>query len=389
MNLGLLKELKTDEFRVALLPLQVKELVKNGHMVFIEKNAGIHAGYKDDEYEQNGAEICEKEKILKESKLILKVKAPVDSEYGDYNKDHIVFTYFHFDENILPEKIQQMIQSGFTGISYEWVEDNGRYPLLEPMSKLTGYLFAQKAVELVTHHKGILCGKYEDYLKPAHALIIGLGTIGLSALKYFLDNHISVTILDKNVQTINDRINNRFNTIQVDYKENYSISCMPFNNINPVETKTILEENIANFDIILNCAVRRPDLPKSKLEYLIDEAMVKKMELGSVICDTTACDKDLVETCISSEKVNHFDVIFNVVHYNCDHIPSSVGRSASELLTSHTFPFVLEIANKGLVEAARLKKPLYNGIVCYQGKITHQYIAQKKEFEFFELSDLL
>ena len=117
--------------------------------------------------------------------------------------------------------------------------------------------------------------------------------------------------------------------------------------------------------------------------------LVKKMEPGSVICDTTACDKDLIETCVSSEKVDHFDVVNDVIHYNCDHIPSSVRRSASELLTSRMFPFILEIANKGLVETARLKKPLYNGIVCYQGKITHKYIAQKNGFEFFKLSNLL
>jgi alanine dehydrogenase len=389
MNLGLLKELKTDEFRVALMPLQVKELVKNGHNVFVEENAGIHSGYPDNQYLDQGAIIGQKSEILIKAKLLLKIKAPLEYEYNDYNKDHIVFTYFHFDENILPEKIQQLIQSGFTGISYEWVEDNGRYPLLEPMSQLTGYLFAQKAVELVTHHKGILCGKYEDYLKPAHALIIGLGTIGLLALKYFLDNHLAVTILDKNIHNINGRINKRFNTHQIDYIENNSIICLPFNNDNPVESKTKLKEIIESFDIIVNCAVRRSNLPKSKLKYLIDEEMIKKMEPNSVICDTTACDKDLIETCISSEKVDHIDIIHDVIHYNCDHIPSLVGRSASELLTSRTFPFIMDIANKGLVEAIRSNKPLYNGIVCYQGKITHQYIAQKKGFEFYELTDLI
>ncbi len=389
MNIGLLKEHKVEEFRVALLPLQVKELIENGHIVFVEEDAGIHAGYTDHQYQDQGAIIGQKSEILKKAKLILKVKAPLDFEYDDYNKDHIVFTYFHFDENILPEKIQQLIQSGFTGISYEWVEDDGKYPLLEPMSQLTGYLFAQKSVELVTHHKGILCGKYEDYLKPAQVLIIGLGTIGLSALKYFLDNHITVTILDKHIHTINDRINHRFQTHDLDYIKEHTIECIPFNNDIPQQSKTNLEKIIANFDIILNCAVRRPDLPKSKLEYLIDVTMVKAMEPGSVICDTTACDKDLIETCISSEKVNHFDVIFDVVHFNCDHIPSSVGRSASELLTSRTFPFILDIAEKGLAETARMKKPLYNGIVCCQGKITHQYIAQKKGFKFFEFYDLI
>lgn len=389
MNIGLLKENKTDEFRVALMPSQVKELVRNGHKVFVEENAGMHSGFSDSQYIDQGASIGKKNEILSRSKLILKVKAPLENEYNVYNEDHIVFTYFHFDENILPDKIKRLIQSGFTGISYEWVEDNGRYPLLEPMSQLTGYLFAQKAIELITHHKGILCGKYEDYLKPANALVIGLGTIGLSALKYFLVNHISVTILDKHIHTINERINQRFKTSGINYVEQYNIKCIPFNNDQPQLSKKKLEEIIVNFDIILNCAVRRPDLPKSKFEFLIDEAMVKGMEPGSVICDTTACDKDLIETCISSEKVDHFDVIHDVIHYNCDHIPSSVGRSASELLTSRTFPFILEIANEGLVNAALSKKPLYNGIVCYQGKITHQYIAQKKGFEFFELSNLL
>lgn len=389
MNIGLLKEHKTDEFRVALLPFQVKKLIENAHSVFVEEDAGIHAGYTNQQYQSQGATISQKSEILKKSKLLLKVKAPLDFEYHDYNKDHIVFTYFHFDENILPPKIQQLIKSGFTGISYEWVEDNGKYPLLEPMSQLSGYLFAQKAVELVTQHKGILCGKYEDYLNPANVLIIGLGTIGLSALKYFSDNYIDVTILDKHPNTINNRINQRFKTQRIDYLEDYNIECITFNNDQPELTKGYLSRIISKFDMILNCAVRRPDLPKSKLEFLIDRSMVKKMEAGSVICDTTACDEDLIETCISSEKVDHFDIINGVVHYNCDHIPSSVGRSASELLTSRTFPFILEIANKGLIEASRLTKPLYNGIVCYDGKITHRYIAQKKGFEFFELNSLL
>lgn len=389
MIIGLLKEHKTEEFRVALLPIQAKELVESGHTVFVESNAGIHSGYPDDQYRKHGAIIVEKVEILKKAKLLLKVKAPLDFEYNDYSKDHIVFTYFHFDENILPEKIGQLIKSGFMGISYEWVEDNGRYPLLEPMSQLSGYLFAQKAVELITHHKGILCGKYEDYLNAAHALIIGLGTIGLSALKYFLDNHIEITILDKNIHTINNRINKRFFTNQVDYVKDYSINCLPFNNENPAETKAKLKAVMADFDIILNCAVRRPDLPKSKLEYLIDEEMIRMMGPNSVVCDTTACDKDLIETCISTEKIDHIDIIHNVIHYNCDHIPSMVGRSASELLTSRTFPFVREIARKGIIEAAKQNKPLHNGIVCFNGKITHEYIADKKGFQFFKLKDLL
>ncbi|OQX75437.1 MAG: hypothetical protein B6D61_10365 [Bacteroidetes bacterium 4484_249] len=389
MNIGVIKETKTDETRVALQPFQVKVLIANGHKIYVENNAGVLAGFPDDEYVVNGAEIKDKKYILDKCKLILKIKAPLDNEYNDYTKDHIIFTYLHFDENILPDKIRELIKSGFMGIAYEWVEESGRYPLLEPMSKLTGYLFAQKAVEFCTKYKGIICGKHEDYLKGANVLIIGLGTIGLSSLKFCMDNNLKISVLDKNLATVNIRINERFKTNKIDYIEKYSIELISFNNSDPLKTKAELEKTINKYDIILNCAVRRPDMPKDKLEYLIDRQMIQTMEPYSVICDTTACDNDLIETCVSSEEVDKIDIINDVVHYSCDHLPSIVGKSATELLTSQTFPFILEIANKGISEAVKSNKALYRGVVCYKNKITHRYIAEKKGFQFYKLSDLV
>lgn len=376
MNISVLKEIKLDENRVALQPSQVKELIEMGHKVFIEMNAGVNAGFDNSEYEIYGATIVEKEEALKSGKLILKVKAPLPQEYDDYDKKHILFTYLHFDENIAKEEILKLISSGFTGIAYEWVGDNGFYPLLNPMSRLTGYLFAQKSSELLSRHKGILAGAYEEKHLGARVFIIGLGTIGLSAFQYFYQNGSRIVLLDKHPETVNERLNKKFNTKNICYSE--EIEVIKFNTQNPLETKEKLDKEINMFDIILNCAVRRKDLGKERLEYLIDLEMIKKMKKGSVICDTTACDKDLIETAISSSKLEYIDIIEDIIHYNCDHIPSLVANTSTKLLSDETFKFISDIANKGFNQAIEENRRLRNGVSCKDGFITHLYSSEKK-----------
>jgi len=376
MNICVLKEIKKDENRVALQPKQVKALVELGHIVYVEIDAGINAGFSNDDYLENGAIIVSKKEALGNSRLVLKVKSPEESEFSDYSREHILFTYLHFDENIKKEKILKLIQSGFTGIAYEWVGKNNNYPLLNPMSRLTGYLFAQKASELLSRYKGKMAGKYEDEHIGANILIIGLGTIGLSAFKYAFDNGMNITILDKHPETVNERINSRFKTNDIDYIKNINI--IHFNTNQPLIAKEKIAETISSYDIILNCAVRRKDLSKDKLEYLIDKNMLKDMGKGSVICDTTACDKDLIETCISSTELEHIDIIDGIIHYNCDHIPSYVANTSTKLLTNETFRFICDIANKGFENAILDNQELKNGVSCKDGFITHFYTAEKK-----------
>lgn len=379
MNICVLKDIKIDENRVALQPNQVKELVKYGHTVYIEHNAGLNSNFTDLEYKENGAILTSKEEALRESTLVLKVKAPLESEYNDYRKDQILFTYLHFDENIPKEKILSLINSGFTGIAYEWVGSDGDYPLLNPMSRLTGYLFMQKSIELLSKYKGKMAGKYEEEHTPANILIIGIGTIGLSAFKYAYDNGLNITVVDKHQDTLNLRLNNRFKTNNINYTKNINI--ITFENDNPLNTKAIIDRNIHQYDIILNCAVRRDDLPIEKLQYLIDEEMIKKMQKGSVVCDTTACDKDLIETCISSTELEHIDIVNDIIHYNCDHIPSAVGNTSTKLLTNETFKYIKEIANNGFENAIKNNVKLKNGVSCKDGFITHLYSSNKKDMQ--------
>lgn len=389
MKIGLIKEIKTDENRVALLPSQLTVLSEKGHRVLVESGAGVMAGFTDEAYQEAGGRISSKKNILAESELLLKVKAPQPSEVNDYAAGQCLFTYLHFDENILPEKINALISSGFLGIAYEWVEKDGRYPLLEPMSILSGYLFTQKAIQLCTDHKGLLCGDYEGLYEPASIMIIGIGTIGASALKYATDNHLKITVVDKNPASLNERLNRRFGTGSKDYLREHLIEIIPFENERPEKTKNYLSEIMDQYDIIINCAVRRPDLPKEKLEYLIDRNMVSRMKKGSVICDATACDKDLIETCISSESIHHYDVIDGVIHYNCDHIPSLTATTSSKLLTKSTFPYILEMAEKGIDVAISENEALRKGVSCYKGALTHEYSAIKKNMPWKNILDLL
>ncbi|MCD8452512.1 hypothetical protein LNI90_10500 [Tenacibaculum dicentrarchi] len=376
MKICVLKELKKDENRVSLLPKHVSVLVENNHTVLIEKNAGLNSGYTDQDYINSGAIILSKEEVLQQAELILKVKAPLKSEFNDYKEGQVLFTYLHFDENIIKEDILEFIKTKFLGIAYEWVGDKNNYPLLRPMSKITGYLFAQKSIELLSKYKGKLAGAYEIEHKSAEALIIGLGTIGTSALKYFLSNNLKVTIVDKNPDTLNDRVNKRFKTDNIDYLS--KVNVIKFDMSSPYKVKEEISKIINKLDIVLNCAVRRSDLSKSNLDYIIDNNMIKMMEKGSVVCDTTGCDKDLIESCVSSSELEYVDFIEGVVHYNCDHIPSAVANTSSQLLTEKTFPYILELANEGIEKTLKTNKFLNNGVSCYKGYITHLYSADKK-----------
>ena len=386
MNICVLKEIKVDENRVALQPEQIKKLTNLGHTVFLEFDAGLNSNFTNEEYKLNGAIIVSKQEALENAQLVLKVKAPLESEFNDYKRDQILFTYLHLDENIPKEKILKLIRSGFTGIAYEWVGADGNYPLLNPMSRLTGYLFAQKSIELLSKYKGKMAGKYEKEHIPANILIIGLGTIGMSAFKYAYDNKLEITVVDKYPNAINQRLNNRFESESIDYCKNIKI--ITFDTKKPVDCKNEISSNISKYDIILNCAVRRKDLPKDKLEFLIDKNMIKKMEKGSVVCDTTACDKDLIETCISSSKLEHIDIIEGIVHYNCDHIPSYVANTSTKLLTNQTFKYICEISNKGLEKAIQDNLELKNGVSCKNGYITHKYSSDKKNMQnYYKIID--
>jgi alanine dehydrogenase len=390
MNIGVLKEIKQDERRVALQPIQARALSSQDHRIYVETGAGEGAGFADEDYRANGAMVVPKGDLLARSQLLLKVKAPLCSEYADYAPHHILFTYLHFDENIPAQDICELVSRGFLGIAYEWVGTAGQYPLLEPMSQLTGYLFAQRALELCSQEKGVFCPRNEDLLPGGRALIVGCGNIGLSAFKYLSDLGVPLTVIaPRSRAEFNRKANDRFGTDGVDYIGTTETNLIVMDNKDPSRTQDMIAAALPKTDIVLNCAVRRAALPKQKMEYLIDRSMVRVMQRGSIVCDCTACDRDMIETCTSSSSLYHSYREDNVVHYNCDHIPSMVASTATRLLTARTFAYIRYIANLGSLQAVTEDENLRNGVCCYRGHLTHALSAEKKGLPYRPVSDVL
>ena len=209
MIIGIGKEIKTDEYRVALQPFQVKELNESGHQILVEKNCGHAAGFADAIYESSGARIVNKKKLYEQSEMILKIKCPFPEEIKYLREGQILFTYLHFDENIAPDKLMDIVNTGVTGLAYEWVREGSSLPLLEPMSALTGILFAVRSMEFLAKNKGKIAGSYLPSIQPAKCLIIGLGHIGTNSLQVMLMNNVEVDIVDKNPKTAKEIIANK------------------------------------------------------------------------------------------------------------------------------------------------------------------------------------
>lgn len=388
MIIGIGKEIKTAESRVGLLPEQVIDLIGDRHRLLVETGAGEKAGFSDLQYKEKGADIVSKEVLYKTSQMVIKVKCPLESEYGYLQDGQILFTYLHFDENISPENIEKIISRGITGIAYEWVEENGDYLLLRPMSEITGVLFALQSMKLLIEKKGLLPGEFLGNVKPPTALIIGMGRIGTNALKVFLMNGMKVIIIERSTENINERAKFYIGE-ELWCRTETKRDIIQFDNEYPDKTVRQIECLLPTCDIVLNCAVRGTDLPKSKMEYLITRKMLSGMRKGSIICDATACDRNMIETSISSENLYETYEIDGIVHYSCDHIPALVPGISSVLLAKKTYPYIKLLADMGFSKAVQEKKSLFKAVMCHRGKLTHELTSVKKNISFTNLKDLL
>ena len=389
MIIGIPKETKQDERRVSLRPDHTANLINMGHKVLIETLAGEAAGFEDQAYEEAGARIVSLDNIFSDGELILKIKNPLVEEVSMYHEGHILFTYLHLDENAPPEYSYSLAEIGVSTIAYEWVEQpKGVFPLLAPMSELTGILAAKRAVELLTQLTGLLGGGYHPSADAATVLLIGVGTIGVNALKYFLMNGLRVIIVDKNPDTLEERAlktiardlwnrSSRLIEKYIHFDENY-----------PEAAISEIREVLPKVDILLNCAVRRPSLPKEKMMYLITREMIGRMPKNRILIDATACDRDLIETVISSPSLDQTYMDSGVIHYNCDHLPSLASATATQMLTDKTFPYVQLLANNGFLEAIRTDEGLCRGVMTHNGKFYHPYVCQKKGLPLAKIEDL-
>ena len=373
MIIGIPKEIKIGETRVAITPEELKEFVKQGHKVLIESVAGEKSGFSDTDYEATGGIIVGKEELFSDAELILKIKQPYAEEMPYFREDQTLFTYLHLDGNAPREYTEELLKLGICAIAYEWVEkEDGTHPLLIPMSEITGNLVVRIGLELLTYpngEKGIFAGGIEG-LDPARVTIIGGGIIGCNAANYALRVGTKVTIVDKHPWDLSERL------------KRY----VPAHLVEVVDGVESDESNIRSLlpqtDLLINCAVRRPDF---KEPHLITREMLKLMEKGSILIDATASDHDMVETCKVTSHLEPTFVVDGIIHYCVDNVPAAVPRTSTLALTSKTLPYALEIANKGFWRAVSENEELAKGVMFVKDKIVSKLIADLKEFDYYPL----
>lgn len=365
MKIGIPREIKNNESRVAISPAGVNSLVENGHEVVIEATAGMTAGFPDEEYQAAGAVLLEDAAQVWDAEMIIKVKEPIPTEYKYFKKGMILFTYLHLAPAL--ELTQALMEAGVTAIGYEtMVGKDGTLPLLTPMSQIAGRMAAQVGAEFlesVNQGKGILLGGVPGVQK-GKVTIIGGGVSGTNAAKIAIGLGAEVTILDvnpKRLGELDDLFENGINTLM---SNEYNIA------------KAVKEA-----DLVIGAVL----IPGSKAPTLVTEEMVKQMEPGSVIVDIAVDQGGIFET--ASEVTTHDDPVYvkhGVVHYAVANMPGAVPKTSTLALTNVTIPYAVEIANKGLIKAAKENSTIYTGINVMDGKLTKKEVAASLDLPYNE-----
>lgn len=357
MIVGIPKEIKIDEHRVSVPPNGVRELVRHGHSVFVETNAGLGSGFRDDEYVSAGATIVHTAaEVWNRANMVVKVKEPQPQEYGFLREDLILFTYLHLAA--AEELTHKMLESGVTGLAYETVEDvHGRLPLLEPMSEVAGRMASQIVAHYLEKHaggRGVLMGGIPG-VRPAQVVVLGGGTVGTNAAQVALGMGAEVTLLDINIERLrylDHVLHGRFTTL-------YS---------NASNIAQVIETADAVIGSVLITGARAP--------RLITRDMLPTMPSGSVIVDVAVDQGGCVETTRPTTHSDPTYVIDGVLHYGVANMPGAVPRTSSLGLSNATLRYVLRVADMGLMEALRSDVGLAKGLNVYQGQVTYPAVAE-------------
>jgi alanine dehydrogenase len=356
MIVGIPKEIKQDEYRVSLLPVGVEELTRRGHRVLLETEAGLGSGLTDAEYVEHGCEIISSpEEIFNRAELIVKVKEPQPSEWPLLREGQAIFTYFHFAAD--RELTEAVLQSGCTAVAYETLSDEqGRLPLLTPMSEVAGRMSIQegaKYLERPQMGRGILLGGVPG-VAPANITILGGGVVGANAAKIAAGFNANVSILDINM----DRLR-------------YLADVMPPNVDVLFSDRHTIREQLERADLVIGAVL----IPGAKAPRLIEENDLHQMKPGSVIIDVAVDQGGCIAT---SRPTSHSDptfIIHDVVHYCVTNMPGAVGRTSTFALCNVTLPWVIDIAQQGIVHAASRLPPMARAINMHEGQVTNRAVA--------------
>jgi alanine dehydrogenase len=370
MIIGVPKEIKAEENRVAVVPGGAETLAARGHTVIIERGSGAGSGFGDLDYERAGARIAAShEQVFLESDLILKVKEPLPSEYPLLREGQVLFTYLHLAAS--ESLTTSLAKTRIIGIAYETVQtEDGYLPLLAPMSEIAGRMAPQegaKYLEETYGGRGVLLGGIPG-VPPANVVVLGAGNVGQNAARIALGMGASVTVLDINprkLRAIDEAFHGRLVTMIAD---NYNIRVV-----------------ITYADLVIGAVL----VPGGKAPKVITRDMLKLMRPGAVVVDVAIDQGGCVE---SSHPTTHHEPIYveaGIVHYAVTNMPGAVPRTATRALTANTLPYVMAVADKGWKKAAADDLSLAKGINLVEGRITHKRVADAFNLPYTPIEGLL
>ncbi|AFQ43070.1 MULTISPECIES: alanine dehydrogenase [Desulfosporosinus] len=370
MLIGVPKEVKNNESRVAITPAGVHAFTLTGHKVFVEKEAGEGSGITDQQYMDAGAQIVDSAEEVWTADMIIKVKEPVQEEYGYFKKGQILFTYLHLAKE--PELTKMLMEKQVVAIAYETIQlDNGSLPLLIPMSEVAGRMSIQIGAELLEKPKGgkgVLLGGVPG-VTPANVTIIGGGIVGTNAARMAIGLGAGVTIVEKSTQRLRD-IDEMFNG------RVRTLASNPFN----------IANSVAKADLLVGAVL----IPGARAPHLVTEDMVQAMSPGSVIVDVAIDQGGSIATI--DRVTTHDDPTFikyGVVHYAVPNIAGAVARTSTFALTNVTLGYALEIVNKGYFKAIQENRSLRKGVNVINGKLTYKAVAQSLNIMYTPLEEAL
>ena len=370
MIIGVPKEIKAMEKRVGITPAGVVELVRHGHTVMVETNAGVGSGFQDSEYADAGAQMESSAAKIWSADMVYKVKEPLADEYQYFRDDLLLFTYLHLAAEA--ELTAALVESGTTGIAYETVQPaDGTLPLLVPMSEVAGRM----STELGSHYlknptggKGMLLGGVPG-VPPAKVVIIGGGVSGTHAAQMAIGLGADVTMMDisaNRMRQLNDIFGSRVKTVM---SNSYNIA-----------------REVKDADLLIGAVL----IPGTKAPSLVSEEMVKTMSPGSVIVDIAIDQGGCIETI--DRVTYHDDPIYmahGVVHYSVGNMPGAVARTSTLALTNVTLPYAVQLANKGYEAACKADPALMLGLNTLKGKVVYEGVATSLGYDYVNPESLM
>jgi len=352
MIIGVPKEIKNHEYRVAVTPAGAAEILKDGHQLIVEKSAGTGSGFTDGDYLKAGALVADRDRLFHESELIVKVKEPLPEEYDSFRTGQALFTYLHLAS--VPELTRMLLDKEITGFAYETLEIEGRLPLLAPMSEVAGKmapLMGAYYLQKIHGGAGLLVSGAEG-VEPAKVLILGAGVVGKGALQVAFGMGADVTVINRGEAKLRE--------IDTLYKGR-------------VRTVLSTAENIATEAVKTDILIGAVLVTGAKAPKLVSRELVSRMKKGSVIVDVSVDQGGCVET---TKPTTHHDPVYTVdgvIHYTVANMPGAYPRTSTLALTNKTIEYVKLLANHGIEESVH-SEPFRSALNTYKGEITHEAV---------------